>query len=791
MSQQTDFLNKIKGGAYHVWKVYKILPSVAAAQAALESSWGKSDLSIKANNLFGVKAVSGQASVSMPTQEADRNGNFYWINGSFAKYDSWNHSILSYGKLLGTASHYAAVPGLRDPRAQITAIIRGGYASDPTYVQKIVSIISSNGLRAWDLDAFKGGDGGGFEGNVADEYKNFNVDLIKKNAYTRPQIKLSSIQGVVIHDIVTTSGISSVRNNLENGNGGQKMGYHILVSEQSATMIVPPNEGVYHAERGENKVSGLKNRNSSLISIGVLTKNAKNAYSTNLNVKLALVLGELFREYKLSSTALLPAWEVDGVKEPLNWYNNPFYFTGFRAMLGDAIDKGEEVVTNPDYKQPGLGNIGSDGIILNGRGAIVNIIEEARYLLGSMTYAMVRPVNIRRGGIGDCSSFVQYLYKKHANIDIGSYTDAQWFGSWGKKIPVKDCRAGDIIFFHSTYPTYMTTTHVGVVIEPGKMIDFGNTPGPKLNNYNDGIWGPKIYGAKRIFSDKDYEQAVGKKEPSKPTIDPKGTYAVSVKSYTPAKSSDIGGLTTRRLNPNEVYRVEEVGTASLKISDNLWVPKDSPTIALSRLQSKSTPVGMISTKLPTRVYSEPSVASKPYNENGKEIVIPAMSYEPIYAVQAGFVQVDPKGEKWAVANSSYASIEIDLKEETVGNIDLGVGIPTELTIKAHYDESQVVFHDSDFRQGPLKTIIAHQDLLALGTVVEIYVPSNELSIEAVVASNDIDSLDGDVISLTVPNEGYKYNFGTRKCVLTPIGEIKDRRLIEDYISGQYEFKKEE
>ena len=54
MSKQT-FIDSIKDGAIEGWEKFKILPSITIAQAILESNWGKSNLAVKANNIFGIK----------------------------------------------------------------------------------------------------------------------------------------------------------------------------------------------------------------------------------------------------------------------------------------------------------------------------------------------------------------------------------------------------------------------------------------------------------------------------------------------------------------------------------------------------------------------------------------------------------------------------------------------------------------------------------------------------------------------------------------------------------------
>lgn len=50
------FIDSVKNSAIYNYNKYKILPSITIAQSILESNWGKSELSSKYNNLFGIKA---------------------------------------------------------------------------------------------------------------------------------------------------------------------------------------------------------------------------------------------------------------------------------------------------------------------------------------------------------------------------------------------------------------------------------------------------------------------------------------------------------------------------------------------------------------------------------------------------------------------------------------------------------------------------------------------------------------------------------------------------------------
>ncbi|WP_051910474.1 LysM peptidoglycan-binding domain-containing protein [Carnobacterium pleistocenium] len=150
MSIQTEnFINKVKGGATQLWSIYKVLPSVAIAQAALESAWGTSGLTTKYNNLFGIKGSYGGNAANMATWEV-YGGITYNITANFRAYPSWETSIKDYGAFLNVNSRYKKALGLTSYKAQIKAIHEAGYATDPQYQAKIISIIEANNLVKFD-----------------------------------------------------------------------------------------------------------------------------------------------------------------------------------------------------------------------------------------------------------------------------------------------------------------------------------------------------------------------------------------------------------------------------------------------------------------------------------------------------------------------------------------------------------------------------------------------------------------------------------------------------------------
>ena len=203
MSAKTEnFINAVKDGALSLWGTYKVLPSVAIAQGALESAWGTSAPN---NNLFGIKGNYNGNSANMATWES-YGGIRYDIVDSFRAYPDWNTSIKDYGAFLNVKSRYAKALGLTDPQKQIQAIWEAGYATDPDYVSKIMSIINANDLRKYDAMVLNG--------EISTPQATQPVPMTS-NSYTVKKgdtlTKIAKLHGVRIIDLKTW-------NNIENAN---------------------------------------------------------------------------------------------------------------------------------------------------------------------------------------------------------------------------------------------------------------------------------------------------------------------------------------------------------------------------------------------------------------------------------------------------------------------------------------------------------------------------------------------------------------------------------------------
>lgn len=152
-----DFLNRIRLGATKGWLTYGIYPSIAMAQAILESGWGKSKLAVESNNLFGIKAGSNWTGKkrNYPTKEHDKSDKPFWVDAYFRVYDSWDDSIEGHGEFFTSTNwkkeNYKAVLEAKDYKEQAWGLQSSGYATDKQYANKLLSIIDNNNLTKYDV----------------------------------------------------------------------------------------------------------------------------------------------------------------------------------------------------------------------------------------------------------------------------------------------------------------------------------------------------------------------------------------------------------------------------------------------------------------------------------------------------------------------------------------------------------------------------------------------------------------------------------------------------------------
>ena len=157
--EQKNFIERVGKIAIDDMKKSGVLASLKIAQAILESGWGKSGMTVKANALFGIKAgASWKGKVySAKTQEYYDGVTFTEITALFRAYDSWEESIADHSSLLTGASRYKTLIGERDYKKACKEIKAAGYATDPNYDEKLIKLIESYDLMKYDISGLETG----------------------------------------------------------------------------------------------------------------------------------------------------------------------------------------------------------------------------------------------------------------------------------------------------------------------------------------------------------------------------------------------------------------------------------------------------------------------------------------------------------------------------------------------------------------------------------------------------------------------------------------------------------
>jgi flagellar protein FlgJ len=121
-------------------------PKILLAQAALESNWGKSmprgKEGVSSHNLFGIKADRRWEGDSLAASTTEyEGGQAVKQRAAFRAYDSYADSFRDYARFLQTNPRYAkALENAGNPARFIAGLQKAGYATDPNYARKVLSI---------------------------------------------------------------------------------------------------------------------------------------------------------------------------------------------------------------------------------------------------------------------------------------------------------------------------------------------------------------------------------------------------------------------------------------------------------------------------------------------------------------------------------------------------------------------------------------------------------------------------------------------------------------------------
>lgn len=148
-----EFIQDIAPAAVESMKLTGIPASAVIAQGALESSWGASKLATEGFNLFGVKADAAWsgATLTLQTREFLR-GQWAMLPAKWRKYGSWVECLNDHAKFFQVNKRYAAALKCREGELFSRLIAAAGYATDPNYADKLVTIIQIHKLAKFDKE---------------------------------------------------------------------------------------------------------------------------------------------------------------------------------------------------------------------------------------------------------------------------------------------------------------------------------------------------------------------------------------------------------------------------------------------------------------------------------------------------------------------------------------------------------------------------------------------------------------------------------------------------------------
>ena len=145
------FVDKLAASAQAASETTGVPARFIIGQAALESGWGKREI-MKANgqtshNVFGIKATKDWTGKTVSTVTTEyHNGQPHRVVEKFRAYDSYDEAMTDYAQMLTNNPRYAQVlNGSHDAAGFARGMQRAGYATDPQYAKKLISIMGRMG----------------------------------------------------------------------------------------------------------------------------------------------------------------------------------------------------------------------------------------------------------------------------------------------------------------------------------------------------------------------------------------------------------------------------------------------------------------------------------------------------------------------------------------------------------------------------------------------------------------------------------------------------------------------
>ncbi len=146
------FVSALRPAAERAAQQLGTRPEAVLAVAALETGWGKhmpaDGDGTPSNNLFGIKAHGWKGGITRSATLEFENGAFNRRVEPFRSYHSPEDAVADFANFVQSQPRYAGALKVADnPEAFLRALHRAGYATDPNYGDKLVSILNSEPLK--------------------------------------------------------------------------------------------------------------------------------------------------------------------------------------------------------------------------------------------------------------------------------------------------------------------------------------------------------------------------------------------------------------------------------------------------------------------------------------------------------------------------------------------------------------------------------------------------------------------------------------------------------------------
>lgn len=149
-----DFVQRLRPHAEAAAARLGVPAEALLAQAALETGWGRAVArtpdGTPSHNLFGIKADHRWQGEQVKVRTLEyRDGVALKTRDAFRAYDSFADSFSDYADFIsGNPRYRQALEAADSPDAYFHALQQAGYATDPDYADKVLSILARPELQA-------------------------------------------------------------------------------------------------------------------------------------------------------------------------------------------------------------------------------------------------------------------------------------------------------------------------------------------------------------------------------------------------------------------------------------------------------------------------------------------------------------------------------------------------------------------------------------------------------------------------------------------------------------------